>query len=374
MTEFIDSFGIYVTSSAGASQRSLYKRWNGIGIGSGSLAVVPATGHRGNPALFIPFGGAIYKTLSHQQTFTVGFRLNMSSVAGVGGGDLIQFQNVDRIMCTLKVNADGSILVYANNDVSKVICTTGVAIIANTDCYLELQSTISGTSNVNVSGHVKVYDATDTLVANASGNVNTGVSTNALATLTGLFGMDVVPFFAAVYNRIGLLAGCVTNGQSYISDFYLNTSAGTTNLGFLGPVAIDAYPLPNGDGATLGWTPKSGGVHYTQINELPSDEGTTYVEAASAPLTDTYNWQDIASFVGTVKTVQVSFDGYSTDEGFCAVQSVVGNTGSEAQSDPLALPGSYLYRHYAFDLDPATGLAWTWPTFNAKQFGVLRSS
>ncbi len=376
-TEFIDSFGIYVTNSVstGASAVSLYERWTGIGDGNHSLSVAAGKGARGNPALWIPFGGAIYKTLSHQQTYTVGFTLNMSSNAGVGGGDLIQLQNTAQILCSLMVNADGSVLVYANNTTSLVVCTLAAGfILANTNCFIELKSTISGTSNVNVAGTVNIYNAAGALLATATGNVNTGLSTNSLATLTGLFGMNVVPAFAAVYNRVGLLAGCTTNGQAYISDLYINTSAGTVNTGFLGPVIIDPYPLPASDGGTLQWTPLSGAVHFSQINELPSDGDTSYNAAPSAGLTDAYGWEVVTAFSGSVHTVQISYCARSTDEGPCAIKSCIGPTGALAQSPAFPLPGNYNYWHFAFDLDPTTGLPWTVAGFNANQKGVTRSS
>lgn len=375
MTEFVDSFGIYVPTSVSfsASQVSLLKRWNGIGTGSGTLGVVTAAGARGNPALIVPFGGFICKTLSHQATYTWGATINMSSVAGVGGADLVQFKNVDTTMCSLLIRADGSILVYAANNTSLVCLSTAVVIPANTNCYIEFQSTISGTSNINVAATVKVWDSSNNLLLTSTGNTNTGLSTNSLTTLTGIFGVSVTPFLAAVYNRIVLLSGGNTNGQCYFSDMYLNTSAGTTNTGFLGPVQIGPI-LPNGDGPTLNWTPNSGSVHYTRINELPSDEGTTYNFTSTIPATDTFDWEDIASFSGTVKTVQISYDAYSTDEGNCAIESVIGNTGSEQQSTPFPLAANYNYWHYAFDIDPATSLPWTRANFNAKRFGIRRSS
>ena len=372
MTEFIDSLQIYVNDSGGSgpSQVSLYKRWTGIGLGTPTLAVKAGVGPRGDEALFIPFGGAIYKTLSHQQTYTIGFHVNMSCLVGVGNADLIQIMNVTQILCSLMVNPDGSILVYANNDQSRVVCTCPAGTLqANTWQFLELQSTISGTTSVVVTGEVHV----DNVVV-GTGSASTGLSTNDLQTLTGLFGINVVPFFAAVYNRVGILAGCNVNGQAYIADLYINTSQGTVNTGFLGPVEIDAYPLPNGDGSTLQWTPLSGSTHYVEINELPSNNGATYNYAASAPLTDTFTWEPVLSFTGTVKTVQISYDCESTDEGFCAIESCIGSDGSQAQSNPFPLPNLFNYWHYAFDLDPTTGLPWTISNFNSRQKGITRSS
>ena len=53
-----------------------------------------------------------------------------------------------------------------------------------------------------------------------------------------------------------------------------------------------------------------------------------------------------------------------------AFKTVVGDTGTEANSGDFYLEDSYVYHHFPFDTDPATGLAWTRAGFNAKRFGV----
>src|ERR1035437_9901743 len=156
MNEYAESFGIYelavlgMPATFGPSQVSLLTRWNAVGNGSTQSGVLANKGTRGTPALYLPFGAAIAKTFSRQATYTVGFRLNMGCAAGVGNGTvpLIELGAVPSPfpLASLLVKADGSILVFGNDNLATVICTAPVAIVANTDCYLEFSATISGTT------------------------------------------------------------------------------------------------------------------------------------------------------------------------------------------------------------------------------------
>lgn len=358
MTEYIDSFGIYapiVGVIAGPSQTSLMQRWNSIGFGNLNMGIVPALGARGNPVLWMPFGASMCKTLTHQAKFTQGQLINIHSIAGVGGGRLFTFANCDRNICQLQINADGSISVFADPDSANLtICTSAAVIIANTDSYLELVATLTGTTNINVA--VEVY-VNGILVA--SGNANSGINNNTLKSLTTTF------------NRVFLYSGVATNGGCYFSDYYLNNGSGSTNTGpYLNPtLAIDAYPLPNGDSTPLQWIPLGGvGTHYTEINELPADGAASFVSSQTIGNKDSYNWQDILSFSGTVGTVQLSFCARTDAEG---IRSFRGNINvTEQNTDTFGLPGTDQYFHTAFDVDPATGVAWTRVGFNAKPFGL----
>ncbi len=358
MTEYVDSFGIYVPIVgvvAGPSQTSLMQRWNSIGFGNLTMGIVPGTGARGNPALWMPFGASICKTHSHQAKFIQGQLINIHSLAGVGGGRLFTFANCDRNICQLQINADGSISVFADPDSANItICTSAIAITANVNTYLELVATLTGTTNINVA--VEVY-VNGILVA--SGNANSGINNNTLKSLTTTF------------NRVFLYSGVNTNGGCYFSDYYLNNGAGSTCNGpYLNPtLEIDAFPLPNGDNTPLQWSPLGGaGTHYTEINELPSDGDASYVSSQTIGNQDNYDWQDILSFSGTIQTVQISFCGRSDAEGKRSFRGNVNVT--EANTPTFGLPSTYQYFHTPFDTDPATGLAWTRTGFNAKPFGI----
>lgn len=358
MTEFVDSFGIYVLITGvdgGPSATSLRNRWNSTGIGSGCY-VQANKGARGNPALVLPFGAALARTFTHQATYIQGMRLNISGTGVVGGGTSFQFANNGLILLSLKIGADGSITVIGNNTGATVVCSCPPIIVAATNCYLEISATltsISSGADMNLAAQVWVNG-----VSQCSGNVNLGRAVNTLTSRT------------ATFNQIFLLDGVGTNGQSYVSDYYLNNGSGTTNTSVFGPVEIDAFPFPNGD-LSIQWTPLGGiGTNFSEINENPADGDVSYVSSSTIGNKDSYAWQDIASFAGTVKSVQLSYFARANDEGIRVFQGNIGTGGTEEQTTNFGLGFSYQYFHQAFDLDPATGLAWTTIGFNAKPFGI----
>jgi len=360
MMRYCDSFGIYALvdspSTPALSQASLITRWNGCGVGNPNMGVKANAGNRGNPALYLPFGASIAQTFAHQNKYTIGFTLNIESLAGVGGGALISFYNCTRSLVTLFVNTDGSILVFGNDTPATVILTTGVVLTATTDCFLSFSATISGTTNMTVDAEVRVNG-----VSVGTGSASIGRNVNTLVSNT------------ATFNRVFLESGMATNGRAYISDLYLNDGSGSTNTGFsetnVAPyLRIDPI-LPNGDNTPLQWTPNSGSVHYDRIDELPADTAD-YNGSSTAGNVDSYNWENIPSFIGTVGSVQISYFGLSTEEGLRTFCANIGAGGTEEQSDTFGLCSTPLYHHQAFDLDPATAEAWIQTLFNAKPFGI----
>lgn len=358
MTEFVDSFNIYdviVGINATNSIISLRRRWNGTSVGNTAFCQT-GVGPRGNNALVLPQGAAIVKTFSHQGKYVIGMNVSMSSPSGIGGNPLIIFANAGRSLATLQVNLDGSILVYANGSPSTVVMTTGVVLASATYAYLEFSAVLSGTTNINVACEVQVNG-----VSLGTGNVNTGISNTSLISETTTF------------NQVFLTSPAASNGQAYIADLYLNNGSGATNTGFDGIVEIDAYPLPDADDPSfLNWTPLGGtGAHFSEINENPMDGLTSYVEAATVGAVDSYGWQDIPSFAGTVKAVQLTYCALTNAEGSRAFQGNVGAGGTEAQTPTFGLSSNFIYHHAPFDVDPATGVAWTRAGFNAKEFGLV---
>lgn len=357
-TEFIDSFAIYELQSGistGASQTSLLTRWNGLG-NNGSIAVQASQGSRGNPALWMPFGGLISKTHSHQSTYTVGFRLKIqASFGNVGGAAVHTLLNNGQALATLQVNVDGTVLLYAGNTTAHVVALTTGALLQNTFYYIEYQAVATGTSNINIAGEIRINGATSGDF-NASGNANSGIANTDLTSQT------------ATFNRAQFSSGVSTPGGSYFTDYYLNNPGGGTNTGFDGDQQITAPISPNADGGTIQWTPLTG-TNFGEIDENPADGDTSYNSTAVVNNKDIFAWTDLAAFTGTILTVQLSYFTRKDDEGVRSFNGNIGTTGTEASTATFYLSDNYVYYHQAFDLDPATSLAWTRANFNAKNFG-----
>lgn len=361
--EWADSFQIQSLGVLGgdhstfvASQADLLKEWNGIFGGSAAtIAVLGNATVRGTSALVIPFGESIVRTLSHQAVFTIGQRIKIASVAGVGGLDsLYDVLNNTQILFSIRIREDGSILLYGANSQSKVIFDSGVPVVtAGQEGYLEITMTISGTTALNVAATVWFDD-----VELGSGNVGMG------------FGTSVIDSQDATFNRIQLNAGVTTPGQCAFSDFYI--VKGTDRLGQnVAPfgVEIDAI-FTISDSAPTDWIPTGGGSHWDQINDNPPNNDLTYVEAAVSGKVDSYNWQTIPNFLGTIPSVFMKLLVHSTAEGLCQIKGNVGAGGTQEKTLPFALCDIDFYQYQSFDTDPLTGVAWLAAAFNTRPFGI----
>jgi hypothetical protein len=370
MTEFCDSFGIYhswplgIGGDGGVSQRSILTRWNWAGFGA---QIVPAASPRGTNALWIPWNGAVAKTHSHHSTFTQGFRLKMAQIGGVGGGSIGEglaiFLNCDLTLLSLAVNLDGSLYVYGNGSPSTVICTTGSTSVISPDtwCYLEWTATLAD-----------AVGGTDMLAT-----VSVWINNKLVCTGSHLMGRPSWQLRSGTptFNRVFLLSGVNTDGQAYFADYYLTNGDGPTNMGRLGgsrsPYGVLVEPFfPASDGSSLDWIPSTGTDHYAMVNEVIADMDTSYNSSSTLDAVDSYVWQQLPTFIGTIKSAQLSFIARSTEEGTRVIKANIGVGGLEIQGSPFALCSTYFYQHHAFDVDPATTLPWLQPAFNSKNFGV----
>lgn len=358
MNLFVDSMGIYTLyngSNGTACVQSLRNRWNVTGTG-GSIYAEANRGARGNPGLTLGFGGAIAKTFPHRSTYILGIRFAMTSLAGVGGGSsFIDFFNNNQPLCTLQILNDGSIKVYGNGVIATVILTTGIVISPSTLTYLDLKATISGITAMTLA--VEVF-------------VN-GVS---LGTGSSLIGRDASTLTnrLATFNRIFLSSGVATNGQSYISDLYLNDNLGGINdVPIANPLLeIDPYPLPNADGSKLDWQPDTGSIHYNRVNENPPDGDSTYLKSSNIGDIDSWGWEDLVRLTDSINAVQLTYFARTTDEGNRSFQGTIGLNGADGQTQTFGLNNDYTHHHQSFDLNPAGNVPWTPPVFNADEFGI----
>jgi hypothetical protein len=132
--------------------------------------------------------------------------------------------------------------------------------------------------------------------------------------------------------------------------------------------------LPTGAGGATQWTP-SAGANWQCVNEQPSNGDTTYVSAASAPLTDTYSCPAEATAGSIIYAVAVHATARKDDAGTNEVDGVLRSAGANyANGAPASLSASYARYRWLWNTDPATGTAWTVTGANAAQPGIRRTS
>ncbi len=86
-------------------------------------------------------------------------------------------------------------------------------------------------------------------------------------------------------------------------DLYVIDDQGSHNTSFLGDCRIETL-FPNGAGASSQWTPNSG-TNYSRVNEVFTDQDTSYVSTAGVGNRDSYAMGDLSSLPATVFGVQV---------------------------------------------------------------------
>ena len=160
--------------------------------------------------------------------------------------------------------------------------------------------------------------------------------------------------FAALPIVTGLILEGQGGGGSYIDDFYLNDLTGAVNNDFEGAVRV-YHMMPRADSAPLQWTPSIAGPHYPMVNTVPIDP-TKMVQDSTVGDEDAYLYDaGVITPTMQIKCVQHSVYARLDASGSGGVQSLVnGHLG------PLygLSTGGHLYMSQ-WDVNPATGLAWT---------------
>ncbi len=162
----------------------------------------------------------------------------------------------------------------------------------------------------------------------------------------------------------------INNGL--IDDLVILDTSGAYNKDIGGDTRI-VSAAPTGDGADLQWTPSTGMTHYNLVNESPIDYGTTYVDAPTAPLSDTYTFPALG-VTGTVAAVSVRMYAATSSGGADAVRGLTRISATDyASGTDLPVHAVYTGLDGFFEADPSTVVPWTTAGVNAAEFGPKRT-
>jgi hypothetical protein len=137
-------------------------------------------------------------------------------------------------------------------------------------------------------------------------------------------------------------------------------------LGMLGERRV-VNLRPNADGAPLQWTPSAGVTHFNLVNEVPPDDDATYVEDSTPTDIDTYGMDNLPYNPAHIDTIQTSMFARKTDAGLRQVSVMVSGTTSAVVVTLTSTFNDYIEM---WDLDPLTGLAWTFAGVNGMTTGI----
>jgi hypothetical protein len=350
--EFVDSFDHYKLGNS-LSDAVLFAELDAKWTSHAFELDVVSTGRTGQ-GLTIQWGSYIFKTLAHRAFWSTVFAFRINS--GNGGGSLYTILNNGTPLFSLNYNFDHTLSLYAG---SVLIAVTTQTVNQTKYNHVGVDVTFSGTTNITAT--VDLYLNGEKILAAVA--AASGINQNTL--LSG----------DTTGNVHMLGPGLASTGNTTIDDFVVcngaaDTFGGALNHSYIGDVKLFLI-VPNAD-VTSGWTTATGGAaHYTQINEVPPDGDTTYIEDDTAGHKDIWDWQNISGFVGIIVGLQFSLYARKTDEGSKVMTHRVGPAGAKYTGALVWLSDDYVYHHMPLDADPLTGFRYSVTTFNAEQFGVF---
>jgi hypothetical protein len=164
--------------------------------------------------------------------------------------------------------------------------------------------------------------------------------------------------------------------KGYMDDLYWGDTSGAAPWNaFLGDCHVEENVVQTdavgGNGFYRDFTPSAGTDHGALIDEIPPDDGTTYLEADTVSFRESHGCGSIVPGSGTIYGVQVMPNMVKTDAGTRAAACLIRSGGSTATGDIQALAQTnYKYYPDVFQTNPVTGLAWTVSQVNAQEIGV----
>ena len=193
--------------------------------------------------------------------------------------------------------------------------------------------------------------------------LSTAAGGGAVLTLTGINTISTANAYANQV-QIGELSGNLNT--VYWDDFHCHTNSGGTPNAVLGEGTRIYTKLPNGAGYATTLTPNGAASNWQCVDDVPPDDDTTYVSAASFPLTEGYA-VGAAGFTGTVNSVTRKSRIRKDDAGAHTFQNGVRSSSTNALSSAVSVQSSYTWLDAYFATDPNTSAAWTASGADAAQ-------
>ncbi|WP_160809574.1 hypothetical protein [Nitrosomonas sp. HPC101] len=149
-------------------------------------------------------------------------------------------------------------------------------------------------------------------------------------------------------------------------DIYILDTTGATNNDFLGDVRIDAI-YPSADGNYAEWTPSTGSDHYALVDDATPNT-TDYVSDSTVGNKDSFVMGNPPAMAGQlIYGVKVKAMANKDDAGARDLKVGVRSGTTDDLSAAQALSTSWRYYSNIYEVDPATGLAWTPGTVDALE-------
>jgi hypothetical protein len=160
------------------------------------------------------------------------------------------------------------------------------------------------------------------------------------------------------------------NWNGYIDDIVVNDTTGNINNSWMGGTKIVSL-RPIGPGAFTQWTP-SVGSNWDCVNETPPSS-TDFVTSNVLGALDLYDLDTLpAGVTGTCTVYGVKVANVAVRAGVTVayLKNVIRTDGSNTTSLPFTLGLTEVVCPTIFDLNPVSGLTWTYSNVNALECGA----
>jgi hypothetical protein len=298
------------------------------------------------------------KTIDYQSEWIVGWAFILNEGVGFAVANLYQLSSCGVALVTLKTLSDGTLALYGGNSAVFLGASDPLkALHLNTWYYVEVKMQLAGGSGViNVAASCRVNG----VIFIAPATVSTGVSGSAL----------IINDSKA--NQHQFYASNIS-GNTVIDDIYIADTQTGDVIDFVGDITVFCL-YPRAD-VTTDWS-ATGSPSYTQVNEQYAENSPgTNIFSNTIGQIESFDWQPIASFVGTIIGVHYGVYAMKDAEGSRTINQTVGPGGSPELTGPNISPSdTFVYFFIAMDRDPGTAATWTQAGFNSTQFGITMSA
>ena len=171
------------------------------------------------------------------------------------------------------------------------------------------------------------------------------------------------------YHDIAGFRAVPASRAAQYDDFYICDSSGSTHNDFLGDCKIIRLD-PDGDDTTNWGTSTPSANHYENVDEVETDDDTSYIEESTSTTTDLFDYEDVAG-LGTIQGVQLSTECRDTDANTFSIISPIESGGNQYDDSGQSIgTTSYVTKRLVAGVDPDTSSLWTAGGINAAKFGV----